>query len=206
MSAHLPVEGPKRLEIIPYPASQIKVEKSGPRKTSSVFCAPRKTASHKGDKSPRKGHIHDASSVSSVSAVTDSEMSDSMSVISDASDLSVISSVKKLSLFALDDIHFTAARTTHIIPQVHGEVHHHGARRKETRRIALDLVPSQPKYNQKELARLQEENFQLRRQNVNLRGQVESFQQYQKSLIPVQSPAVTFKQHQQLSHEDQGLR
>ncbi len=136
------------------------------------------------------------------SAANDSDFSDNFSVVSDLSDLSIMS----LHHYVLPSDPFKMGSSSHslaILPEVHGsdsgkdgkqqqqQQQQQGSKVTSTLLKKRLLLQNEKEALQKrttnlpsqklQIARLQEANFALQRENVNLRSQVELLQQHQKS-------------------------
>jgi len=188
--ANLSGKMPKTGAIVPYSAHEIKVEKYGGKRTASIFCGTgsrsngdRVNGQHEGGEvgdSSRKfssimtpSSVRDSASVTSVPSVAtlESDVSDTFSVVSDLSDLSCMSGAPQSA----------AERTSRALAAVHGqgETRTRFLRRPrppvdfsfwECQRRRQSFYP----LKKADLVKLQEENFALKRENVNLKSRVES--------------------------------
>ncbi len=183
---------------VPYRPSEIKIEKRGGKQTASaLFCQTRKTSSSSSSKARRNSRsnesIQGGSSTAAVAAsdcasssafssavAADSDFSDAHSVVSDISDISV------MSLQHEQQFRVAAAA----IPEVHGDAGTSQRLRSRREKLISQLgedflvkktVASASSRHRFQVAKLQEANFSLQRENVNLKSQVEMLLQHKKT-------------------------
>ncbi|TRY68602.1 hypothetical protein TCAL_14254 [Tigriopus californicus] len=218
------MESNRPKEIIQYHPSQLKIEKRCGKKTATMFCATRKPSSassrlsstsegaQKCHTSQTGGSIPGSDCTMSSINTDESDYSDNLSVVSDISDLSVLSFPTSLTLSLSNSRHHSS-----LIPGVHGQSggasssvaksQLNGDRRMkhmakkmallQTEKDAFQKQVNQSSSHRLEVSQLKEENFRLRRENVNLKSQVESIQTYQKSLVSEGNKTTPIEETQQ---------
>ena len=213
-----------------YHPSQLKIEKRLAKKTAGYFCgAVRRPAAARtradGESSteaaaaPVVPKPPPASEISCTSANEDDFSGDNLSVVSDLSDLSIISFTHPCLSDASGARHNSSPYNlgkSPAIAGVHGGGHTRrgGQRRREL--ASSGRVPGlsesdsncgdarqrffSSSISRRELLRLKDDNFTLRRENVNLKGQVESLQAQQRKWV---MPAAAQEQQQQQQPQEQ---
>jgi hypothetical protein len=193
--------------IVPYAPDQIKVEKHGSKRTASVFCGHRRLPDDAGKArfaDSRRMHAGKASSscgdsgAVTMSPANESDVSDTFSVVSDVSDLSCMS-LPQSAGFSTDFARRRCSASV-LLAGVHG-------RGVEGRSSALQKRPSvndqaavvlwrPPRHRaaaaRAELTRLQDDNFALRRENVNLKSLIDSLKKHHQEQQRL-SPALTME-------------
>lgn len=192
----------KTPEIVRYHPSQLRVEKHEAKKTgSTIFCGTRKR-----EEKPTRSNSDEVAETSDIGSSAPSTPRSLSTSDQQHSTMTPQLSSRLYHRFAIPEVHGQKPSSSKAKGMVNAKVKlSQEVAALNFRKSAIDGLTSSQRAD---LAKLRGENFELKRENVNLKGQIDSLQSHQKSFSqPLQSVAIATELLQKsASNSDQEFR